>query len=142
MVFFLVAGVLYCYLIFRHLDLTSLSSASNSYFLPIWLIVVSVIIPYLYAWFSGLLAAYEINLFGNHTDGFLYRRALRLLVAGLTAIILSFIALQYISSVEPSKGHLVLGYRLVLIIIFRIVGGGGFLLLAMGADRLKKIEEV
>jgi hypothetical protein len=142
MLFFLIAGVLYCYLIFRRLDLSSLSSAHNTYFLPIWLVVVSIIIPYLYAWFAGLLAVYEIRLFSRYTTGVLYRQALQLLMAGLTAIILSFIALQYITSVEPSKGHLVLGYRIVLISVFRIIGGGGFLLLAMGADRLKRIEEV
>jgi hypothetical protein len=142
MLFFLMAGVLYCYFIFRRLDLTSLGSTNDAYFLPIWLVVVSLIIPYLYAWFAGLLAAYELRLFSKHTTGILYRQALQLLVAGLTAIILSFIALQYISSVEPSQGHLVLGYRLVLLSTFRVIGGGGFLLLALGATRLKRIEEV
>jgi len=142
MLSFLAAGVLYCYLVFRRLDLTSLGSTHNAYSLPIWLVVLSVIIPYLYAWFAGLLAAYEINLFSKHTNGVLYRQALQLLVGGLTAIILSFIALQYISTVVPSQGHLVLGYRLVIITLFRIIGGGGFLMLALGAQKLKRIEEV
>ena len=142
MLFFLAAGVLYCYLIFRKLDLSSLGSTNNAYSLPIWLVVVTLIVPYLYAWFVGLLAAYEIRLFSRLTDGVLYRQALRLVAAGLTIIILSFIALQYISSVQPSKGHLVLGYRVVLVSVSRVIGGGGFLLLAVGAERLKRIEDV
>lgn len=142
MVSFLVAGVLYCYLTFQRFDLTSLGSTANPYFLPIWLMVLSVIIPYLYAWFVGLLAAYEITLVSRQTTGILYRQALQLLVFGLVAIIVSSIALQYMNSVQPRVGHLVLGYQLVLASTFRIIGGGGFVLMALGATRLKKIEEV
>lgn len=142
MLFFLVGGVLYCYLTFWHFDPSSLGSANNPYFLPVWLMVLSVIVPYLYAWFVGLLAAYEITLFSKHSKGVLYRQSLGLLAFGLVAIIASSIALQYINSVQPRVGHLVLGYPLVITSIFRLVGGGGFLLLAIGASRLKKIEEV
>jgi len=142
MLLFLAAGVLYCYLTFQRFDLTSLSSTHNPYFLPIWLMVLSVIIPYLYAWFVGLLAAYEITLFSKHTKGILYRRALEWLVAGLVTIIASSIALQYLNGIQPRVGHLIINYPLVLSSIFRIIGGGGFVLLTIGAARLKKIEEV
>ena len=142
MIIFLFAGVLYCYLTFQRFDLTSLTSTANPYFLPIWLMVLSVIVPYLYAWFVGLLAAYEITLISRQTTGVLYRQALRLLVIGLVAIIVSSITLQYMNSVQPRVGHLMLGYQLVLTSIFRVIGGGGFVLMALGASRLKKIEEV
>ncbi|PIZ63149.1 hypothetical protein COY17_01230 [Candidatus Saccharibacteria bacterium CG_4_10_14_0_2_um_filter_52_9] len=94
-------------------DLGSLASAKNPYFLPVWLVVVSVIIPYLYAWFVGLLA-----------------------------VIFSSIALQYLNGIRPSPGYLTLDYRLLLTLIFRILGGAGFVMLIIGAGRLKKIEEV
>jgi hypothetical protein len=104
--------------------------------------VVSVIIPYLYAWFVGLLAAYEIMLFSRHSKGVLYRQSLSLLALGLVVIIASSIALQYMNSIQPRVGHLMLSYHLIITSIFRIIGGGGFVLLAVGANRLKKIEEV
>ncbi|HYH36436.1 MAG TPA: hypothetical protein VD706_02975, partial [Candidatus Saccharimonadales bacterium] len=59
---FLVLGVLYCFLTFSRFDLTSIGSADNPYFLPAWLMVISVTIPYLYAWFMGILGVYEITL--------------------------------------------------------------------------------
>ena len=142
MLFFLAAGILYCYLTFQRFDMTSLSSTQNPYFLPIWLMVLSVIIPYLYVWFIGLLAAYEITLFSQQTEGVLYRQALRLLVLGLVVIIISSIAMQYITGLQPRVGHLMFGYHLVLVSIFRLVGGSGFIALAIGANRLKKIEEI
>lgn len=141
-VLFLLGGVSYCYLTFRHFDLTSLNSTHNAYYLAIWLMVISVMIPYLYAWFSGLLAAYEIDLFSKRTDGVLYRQALRLLVIGLLTIIVSFVALQYMNSLHPGIGPLSLNYQMVLTSVFRVIGGAGFVALAFGALQLKKIEEV
>ncbi len=139
---FLTAGVLYCYLIFRQLDLRSIGSTSNPYFLPAWLMIMTITVPYLYAWFTGLLATYELGIFRKQAKGVLYRQALRFLIGGLVAVILSSIALQYLNSVVPRVGYLVIDYRLVLTSCFRIIGGAGFVLLTIGALRLKRIEEV
>lgn len=142
MLLFVIGGALYCYLTFRRFDPSSLGGTDNPYYMPIWLMLLTVIIPYLYAWFIGLLATYEITRYSKQVRGVLYRQAMQLLVAGLVAVIAGSIALQYISSVQPPTGHLTLNYRLLLIITFRIVTGIGFALLAVGAQRLKKIEEV
>lgn len=139
---FLLLGVLYCFFTFRHFDLSSLSSSDNPYFLPIWIMVATVTVPYLYAWFMGILAAFELILFRRHVRGVLYKRPLGLLVGGLLTVILSLMALQYIASIEPRVGHLTLNYKLVLVLFFRLVGGGGFVLMAFGANRMRKIEEV
>jgi hypothetical protein len=142
MLLFVVGGVLYCYLTFRRFDSASLTATDNPYFLPIWLMLLTVIIPYLYAWFIGLLATYEIITYSKQVRGVLYKQALHLLVGGLITVIAASIALQYVSSVAPPTGHLSLNYRLVLITILRVIDGAGFILIALGALRLKKIEEV
>lgn len=139
---FLAAGILYCYLTISHFNLHNLNSTANPYHLPIWLMVITVIIPYLYTWFVGLLATYEITLFSRHTQGLLYRRALKWLVTGLVTIITSSMALQYLNGVEPRTGHLLLNYRLFITVLFRVTSGIGFILLSIGALKLKKIEEV
>lgn len=139
---FVTVGVLFCFLTFQRFDLNSLASTHNPYFLPIWLMVLTVTVPYLYAWFVGTLAAYELSLFSRQIQGVLYRQALRFLVIGLLAVVLSSIAVQYANSIEPRTGRLVLDYKLVFTTLFRIIGGLGFVALVMGANRLKKIEEV
>lgn len=139
---FLALGVLYCFLAFSHFDLNSLGSTNNPYFLPAWLMVITVIVPYLYAWFMGTLAVYEITLYSKKAPGVLYRQALTLLVSGLSAVILSSVALQYINGIQPQVGHLVINYKLLFVLLFRIIGGVGFVLLGIGAGRLRKIEEV
>lgn len=141
-ILFLVIGVMYCFLTFRQFDLSSLAASHNPYFLPIWLMVLTITVPSLYAWFIGLLASYEILLYSRLTQGLLYRKALIMMSAGLLAVVISYIATQYLNSVIPRIGYLVIDYRLTLILFFRILGGIGFVLLAFGAVRLKRIEEV
>jgi len=104
--------------------------------------VITIMVPYLYVWFIGLLASYEIAIVSKNVKGVLYRRALQLLGAGLVTIIVSSIALQYISGVSTHTTHIVFDYKLVVGVLFRIVGGAGFIMLALGALRLKRIEEV
>ena len=142
MLSFIGGGVLYCYLTFRQLSSIRLSSTHNPYALPVWLVVVSIIIPYLYAWFVGVLAALEINTYSKRVRGLLYRQPLRLLVMGLTIVIASSIALQFLGTVVPATGHILLNYHLTFRFLFRAASGLGFLLITLGVLRLKKIEEV
>ncbi len=139
---FIVAGLLYCYFTFQRFDLTSFTSTNNPYYLPLALVVITVIIPYLYAWFVGLLAAFEIAIFSKNAKGVLYRQSLQMLVFGLVAVVLSSIALQYINTISPRVGYIVLDFKLILVTVFRILTASGFVLIALGANRLKKIEEV
>jgi hypothetical protein len=142
MFLFLVLGVTFCLFTFRQLDAFSLGSSDNPYYLPIWLIVLTIIVPYLYAWFVGLLAAYEIALYSKQINGVLYRQALRLLAGGLIIVIGGFIGLQYLRAVQLVSGHLVLDYRILLVWLFRLISIAGFVMLLLGVYRLKKIEEV
>lgn len=141
-ILFALIGVVYCFLILRAFDLSSLASTKNPYHLPAWLMIVSIIIPYLYAWFIGLLAAYEILIYSKHLHGLLYKNAMYFLACGLVAIIISYIAGQYLSSVWHMPKHLEFSLKQIIIILFKIVGGIGYIFLAYGASKLKKIEEV
>jgi len=130
---FVVLGVLYCYLTFRHLDLHSLAASNNPYYLPVWILLLTITIPYLYAWCIGILAAYDISLFAKYTKGLLYRRALRLVAGGLILVIASLIGVQYLHIVTPRMGHLSLNSLLVTVYLVYVVNG---------ASRLKKIEDI
>ncbi|MFI5270863.1 MAG: hypothetical protein ACHQT9_02360 [Candidatus Saccharimonadales bacterium] len=142
MTVFLAIGVIYCFLVFRTLDLTSLTGSTNPYYLPVWILIMTIIIPFLYGWFVGLLAAYEIMLFSVHIVGLIYKQALLYLSIGLTVIILSAIAIQYVSSVLIHPDTVLYDTGLYLLIIFRIISASGFVLLAIGAHKLMKIEKV
>jgi hypothetical protein len=141
---FVIGGVLYCYLIFKQFSGGGLAATQNPFHMPVWLTVLTLVVPYLYAWFMGILAVYEMLVYCHQMRGLLYRQALNLLVAGLLATILGSIALEYARSTTQAidKTHLLLGTFSVFSVIFQIISGIGFALIAYGARRLKKIEEV
>lgn len=142
MLAFVAAGVFYCLLTFHQFDLSSFGNTNNPFLVPVWLAVLTITVPYLYTWFVGLLAAYEISVFGKNISGILYRQALYFLVLGLVTVIGSLVCLQYLNGIQPRVGHLVINYKLPLATVFRLLGGVGFILITIGALRLKKIEEV
>jgi hypothetical protein len=139
---FVLLGVLYCFLTFRHFDLQTIDSTKNPYFLPLWLMLLTITIPFLYSWFIGLLAGYELILYSKHVDGHIYKQALKLIGYGIVVVIVSFIALQYVSAILPRRGYLSLNASLVISYMVRAVMVGGFISIAFGAKKLKRIEEV
>jgi hypothetical protein len=140
--FFMFIGVAYCYVTFRYLDLHSVGSNNNPYYLPAWLMILTVIIPFLYTWFIGLLAAYEIYLYSKNIQGILYQRAMRLLSGGVISVIASSIAVQYLRSAVPRMGHLSLNSVLLITYVAYIFMAIGYVLISLGARQLRKIEEV
>lgn len=139
---FVFLGTLYCYFVFRNLDSLTAQDANNPYYIPGWLLMFTIVMPYLYSWFVGLLAAYELRLLSKNASGIIYRKAVDLLSRGLAVTIISAISLQYIRTVLPRSGRLSLGYTLLLVYALLAVIGVGYGLSALGAKRLKKLEEV
>ena len=138
-VLFITIGVVFCYT-----TLNNIIDAhhGNPYHLPVWLLLFTIIVPYLYAWFLGLLAAYEVGLYSKNVKGVLYKQALNLLGLGIIGVIVTSITIQYLSSLSASLNHLTLGYLLVVIYVLLILYAVGYLLIALGAKKLRKIEEV
>ena len=141
-VLFITAGVLYCYSIFSSFDSSSLAANDNVFHLPLGVVIVTLVIPNLFAWFTGTVAIYELHAYKNKVKGLFYKQSLHLLISGLTAVIVSAIMMQYLNSVVPLANQGLLSYRLVLNLIIGAGAGIGFILIAMGATRLKRIEEV
>jgi hypothetical protein len=138
----LVLGVGYCFFAFKSLDLHSLTSTSNPYDIPGWLLITTIIIPYLYAWFSGLIAAIELLIYSKRVSGVLYRQSMGLLASGCLAIIGGSVSAQYLQNVGIKTGHLSLNSTLVIVNMMYLFMAAGYILLTIGAQRLKKMEEV
>jgi hypothetical protein len=139
---FAVLSSVYCYLTFRYIDLSHPGSTNNLFYLPAWLLLCTIIIPYLYAWFVGLMAAYELNALATRAKGLLYRQSLSLIAAGVSLVIASSIGSQYLHNIVPRTGHLSLNFVLLIVYLFYVVIILGFALIGMGANRLKKIEDI
>jgi hypothetical protein len=114
----------------------------DPYRLPLLPLIITLIIPYIYAWFVGLLSAYELWLYARRSTGLLYRQALARLSADLTLVIAAAIAVQYLTNTYASKTNISLSSTLLIMYALLAAQASGYVLIALGAKRLKMIEEV
>lgn len=134
---FLVVGVLY-----THLIVNNIAHTQNPYHLSLYPLLLTFIIPYLYAWFLGLLSANEIRLYSQSIKGIIYKRALIQLGTGIAIVIFSSIFAQFISSVYLNSSNIGIGRALLVTYPIFVVEAIGYGLIALGARLLKRIEEV
>jgi hypothetical protein len=138
----IVLGILYSYLILKSLNFSSILSSDNMYKLPVWLTIMTIIIPFIYAWFVGFLALYDLLLYAKYVPGLLYKEPLQQIVLGLLFVIVSFIVSQYLITVWNLPALMVLDTKLAVIIVLRLLEGVGFVMIAFGAYRLRRIEQI
>jgi hypothetical protein len=130
-------GVIYTYL-----TLHSRHVYKNPYHLSLPLLIITIIIPYLYSWFIGLLAVYELRLYARKSKGLLYRNIMDSLSYGISFVVISSImqqSLRIILAYRYATSH---GLQLEANFLLALVGAIGYLLIATAVHRLKRIEEI
>lgn len=127
--------------IFVHLTVEN-HHHSNPYHLPLWLLMVTFITPYLYGWMVGLLSANDLRLYGETVRGTLYKQAIKRFAYGIGIAIIGSIAIQFVDISLAQRMSNSLGAVLLLDYGLLIIVAVGLILMALGTKRLKKIEEV
>lgn len=132
-------GVTYTYLVVGHGAVRSFSSFAH---LPHLVVLLTLVIPYIYMWYVGLLATYELLLYRKKAPGIVYRKSWGALAFGVGATILLQILLENVSTLTTFLNNLSIAglvFALYLLIILLAIG---YIFIARGARRLQKIEEV
>lgn len=135
-------SVLFCSLLAGRLHGHSLGDSYNSFYLPNILVWTTIALPYLYAWGLGIFGAVELIMIARRTSGVIYKQALQYLAAGLITLILTMSALQYFRAIIPRDGHVTINGALIMVFAIYAANAVGGILLAIGAKRLKRIEEI
>jgi hypothetical protein len=138
---FLAVILIYVGLIYYRLIVTT-SDRQAIYHMSIWLILLTLVAPYIYMWFVGLMAVYDIYGYGQKIKGIVYKKAWGLLALGLGWLIVLSISFQYLTSLSARLSHLSIYWILAIIYALLLVLSVGFVLTALGARRLRRIEEV
>jgi hypothetical protein len=132
-----IAGVIYTYLI------TSTHNRLNStYHMPLGLVIATFVVPYIFMWYLGIKSFYEIYLYKTKVAGIIYRKAWTLLSLGLGWLIAVSISLQYLTTISQRLSRLSLNSILIIVYILLLAMAIGYVLIALGAKNLKRIEEV
>ena len=141
---FISISVALCYVTFAVTDTIAPNNwlATSQTAIPLPLRVVTVTIPYLFMWFVGLVAAYEMYLYQRQIKGVFYRQSLRLLSAGITSVILASIAIQFLTVTAGRLQHLPFGVILGIAFSLILLVGVAFMMISRGVQRLKRLGEV
>lgn len=110
-----------------------------THYLPDLPFITTILIPYLVVWLLGFMAASWINYYSRTTKGVIYKKFLKLFATGLVAVIISSIAVQFFVRLSAS---LSLGPLLLIVYLLLALISAGYILIALGAKKLQKIEEV
>jgi hypothetical protein len=113
----------------------------HPYHVGLWVLIVTYIAPYLYAWAIGLLCAYSLYLYALAVKGSLYRSAIRLFSRGVALTILGSIAIQFVNNTLMHQFSQSLGALLLANYVLVLIVAAGLLLMALGTKRLKRIED-
>lgn len=117
-------------------------SGTAAYYLPDFLVFSTIVVPYILLWFLGLQGAYYLNRYRKLVSGVLYKKALGYVAFGIVFVILSFMVLRLTVSMSSFLNDLTLKYILAFIYVLLFIIGIGYVFIAIGAKKLKKIEEV
>ena len=114
----------------------------TSFYLNDFQLVFAVIIPYAIAWTFGINALHNIRAYLDNVKGVIYREIFGRVAAGLTIIIIFNVLLGMLSSLGGLFQNASLQAILISIYVILICYGVGYLVMASGAKRLAKLEEV
>lgn len=133
--------ILYLGLTYARLVATT-HGRNEVYHMNIWFILMTLVVPYIYMWFLGLLSVYEIYNYRRKITGIIYKQSWGLLALGFGWLIMISIGLQYLTTLSDRLADLSIYW--ILLIVYSLVAllSVGFILIAWGANKLAKIEKV
>lgn len=119
----------------------SSSAPVAGYYLSDWLLVSTIIIPYLLVFYYGFFAATHLYIYRKKVRGVIYKDALDYLAKGVVCIVVSVIFIRYLAALTTAFNQATLKVVLLVIYLLLAVLLLGFLLLAKSVRRLEAIEK-
>lgn len=129
---------LYVYLVLRN---PAFESGITTTPLPNWIIIDTIALPQLLAWYWGLLAIWRLYFYINKVKGKLYRLAFSYLATGLALVTATIIILQYLQALTDAT-QVTLKFMYLVVVALLVLIGAGFMLIVRGARALRRIEEI
>lgn len=124
----------------RNQPVTSLTA--NSFYMNDILILTTVIVPQAFTWALGIVAGINIAGYVKALKGLIYKKAFARLAAGILTVIGFSVSLQIFNAFVEAMAKLGLQGILVLIYGIVLLYGVGYAIIASGAKKLHKIEQV
>jgi hypothetical protein len=93
-------------------------------------------------WYKGLTAVFDLFLYQRRITGKIYKESLRYLAAGILVVIVTSVGTRVLTTISTSLSGFNLTPLLLVVYALVLLNAAGFLLIAFGANKLRRIEEV
>lgn len=140
-VLFAFLSVTYTYFVV-HFAFSGDPRAGSIYQMPLWLVLISLVVPYIYTWFIGVLAAYEMFAYNAKLKGVIYRKSWSRVSVGLGIVIFAQVLVQCLTNLTRQLTQLNVATIFGLVYGLFFVMAAGYIILALGMKKLQRIEEV
>lgn len=120
---------------------TNHQSGQNAYYLPNWLIASTLVVPYIVTWVWGILATYYLYWYKAKLRGTIYKQAFGDIANGIAVVTGISVFIQFLSTISTQLNALQLPRILALIYFLVALYAVGFVYIARGSTKLKRIEE-
>lgn len=118
------------------------AAPKNLYSFPVWEVILLLVIPYLYLWYRGLAAVSNLVFYRRYVKGHLYKKSFGYLASGLGTVIVLAILIQIATVLTPQLQRI--HFTPLLFMVYGLIAlyALGYGLIAVGAKKLTRIEEV
>lgn len=113
-----------------------------TFYLPDYAVLISIVFPLAVMWYLGSMAALQLGVYAKTVKGKIYVQALRRITLGVVSVVSFSILLQAFGTVGRYFTGLELAPMLVVVYTLIVLYGVGYILIAGGAKKLSKIEQV
>lgn len=140
---FIVPAIILISSLFTWLVVTSPTGpeSETGYYLPNWLIIFTIVVPYLIAWLGGFLALFFLNIYRTKVRGTIYKGAFGELAIGIGVVTLISVVLQLLTTISSQINRLRLTPILLIVYVLVILYAVGFWYIARGSKKLQTFEE-
>lgn len=112
------------------------------YYLSDWLLIGTIVIPYILVFYWGFFAVLNIYIYRRNVRGVIYKKSLDNFAKGLLCIVSSIILIRYLASLTTAFSNSTLKTILLIIYLLLAILLLGFILFAKSVKKLEKIEKV
>jgi hypothetical protein len=119
---------------------SSAIATSSLAYVPRWILLITMFLPYFVSWALGTLAVINIYRYARRVQGVLYREALRDLARGLILVICFSALGGVLVLIGNTIATLSIGPILLILYFALLLYGAGYALIATGARKLSRIE--
>lgn len=107
-----------------------------------WQVVAFILLPYLIAWTAGNMAILSMLTYRSKVKGIIYKNSVKRFAQGLTMLVILQIGLQILGQASDLFDDNTLALLLGVIAIIIIMIVVAYALIASGASKLRRLEEV